>query len=101
MAALAQAAGLAGLDGVGQRVPVQSANGRAVGVCRCRADLGGGGLRWAQPNILWASLTMALLTLPAFVLITAAYVPGNALKARLGQVGPRNSALVEVNTDLP
>ena len=24
----------------------------------------GGELRWAQPNILWASLTMALLTLP-------------------------------------
>ena len=26
-----------------------------------------GGLRWAQPNILWASLTMALLTLPVVI----------------------------------
>lgn len=30
--------------------------------------LGGGGeLRWAQPNLLWASLTLALLTLPVVV----------------------------------
>jgi phosphate transport system permease protein len=29
--------------------------------------LGGGELRWAQPNILWASLTMALLTLPVVI----------------------------------
>jgi phosphate transport system permease protein len=30
--------------------------------------LGGGGeLKWAQPNILWASLTMALLTLPVVI----------------------------------
>ncbi len=28
---------------------------------------GGGELRWAQPNILWASLTMALLTLPVVI----------------------------------
>jgi len=27
----------------------------------------GGQLRWAQPNILWASLTMALLTLPVVI----------------------------------
>jgi phosphate transport system permease protein len=27
----------------------------------------GGELRWGQPNILWASLTMALLTLPAVI----------------------------------
>jgi len=27
----------------------------------------GGNLRWAQPNILWASLTMALLTLPVVI----------------------------------
>jgi phosphate transport system permease protein len=27
----------------------------------------GGGLRWGQPNILWASLTMALLTLPVVI----------------------------------
>ncbi|HSQ75937.1 MAG TPA: phosphate ABC transporter permease PstA [Bacteroidota bacterium] len=29
--------------------------------------LGGGGLKWAQPNLLWASLTMALLTLPVVI----------------------------------
>lgn len=28
---------------------------------------GGGELRWAQPNVLWASLTMALLTLPVVI----------------------------------
>jgi phosphate transport system permease protein len=27
----------------------------------------GGALRWGQPNILWASLTMALLTLPVII----------------------------------
>ena len=27
----------------------------------------GGQLKWAQPNILWASLTMALLTLPVVI----------------------------------
>jgi phosphate transport system permease protein len=27
----------------------------------------GGQLRWAQPNLLWASLTMALLTLPVVI----------------------------------
>jgi phosphate transport system permease protein len=29
--------------------------------------LGGTELRWAQPNLLWASLTMALLTLPVVI----------------------------------
>jgi phosphate transport system permease protein len=29
--------------------------------------LNGGTLRWGQPNILWASLTMALLTLPVVI----------------------------------
>jgi phosphate transport system permease protein len=29
--------------------------------------LNGGGLRWGQPNILWASFTMALLTLPVVI----------------------------------
>jgi phosphate transport system permease protein len=29
--------------------------------------LNGGALRWGQPNILWASLTMALLTLPVVI----------------------------------
>jgi len=29
--------------------------------------LSGGVLRWGQPNILWASLTMALLTLPVVI----------------------------------
>ena len=29
--------------------------------------LGGGTARWAQPNILWASLTMAVLTLPVVI----------------------------------
>jgi phosphate transport system permease protein len=28
---------------------------------------GGGSMRWGQPNILWASLTMALLTLPVVI----------------------------------
>jgi len=28
---------------------------------------GGAGLKWAQPNLLWASLTMALLTLPVVI----------------------------------
>ena len=41
-----------------------------------------------QPMVLWASPTWtrhlaALLTLPAFVMLVAAYVPGNAIKARL------------------
>ena len=31
------------------------------------AALPGGGLVWGQPNILWASLTMALLTLPVVI----------------------------------
>jgi uncharacterized membrane protein len=37
---------------------------------------------WLPP--LWTRHLAALLTLPAFVLLTAAYVPGNAIKARLG-----------------
>ncbi|MDP1900129.1 MAG: NnrU family protein [Rubrivivax sp.] len=36
---------------------------------------------WAPP--LWTRHLAALLTLPAFVLLVAAYVPGNSLKARL------------------
>ena len=32
-----------------------------------RVLTGGAELRWAQPNILWASLTMALLTLPVVI----------------------------------
>ena len=41
-----------------------------------------------QPLVLWATPPWlmhiaALLTLPAFVLIAAAYVPGNGIKARL------------------
>ena len=41
-----------------------------------------------QPLVLWATPPVllhiaALLTLPAFVLIAAAYVPGNGIKARL------------------
>lgn len=41
-----------------------------------------------QPVVLWASPTWtrhlaALLTIPAFVLLAAAYVPGNGIKARL------------------
>jgi phosphate transport system permease protein len=31
------------------------------------AAAGGGELRWGQPNLLWASLTMALLTLPVVI----------------------------------
>ena len=36
---------------------------------------------WATP--LWTRHLAALLTLPAFILLVAAYVPGNAIKARL------------------
>lgn len=36
---------------------------------------------WLPP--LWTRHLAALLTLPAFVLLVAAYVPGNSLKARL------------------
>ena len=41
-----------------------------------------------QPTVLWASPIWtrhlaALLTIPAFVLLVAAYVPGNQIKARL------------------
>lgn len=49
----------------------------------------GYGLARQQPVVLWEPpLAMrhiaALLTLVAFVLLVAAYVPGNAIKARLG-----------------
>jgi uncharacterized membrane protein len=37
---------------------------------------------WLPP--LWTRHLAVALTLPAFVLVTAAYVPGNAIKARLG-----------------
>jgi uncharacterized membrane protein len=37
---------------------------------------------WAPP--VWTRHVAAFLVLPAFVLITAAYVPGNRIKARLG-----------------
>ncbi|MEY4749967.1 MAG: hypothetical protein RIQ60_2181 [Pseudomonadota bacterium] len=37
---------------------------------------------WLPP--VWTRHLAALLTLPAFVLLAAAYVPGNAFKARLG-----------------
>jgi uncharacterized membrane protein len=39
-------------------------------------------LLWSPP--LWTRHLAALLTVPAFVLLVAAYVPGNGLKARLG-----------------
>jgi phosphate transport system permease protein len=38
-----------------------------VGAGMDQALSGGGELRWGQPNILWASLTMALLTLPVVI----------------------------------
>ncbi|MBC7941004.1 MAG: NnrU family protein [Chitinophagaceae bacterium] len=38
-------------------------------------------LLWSPP--LWTRHVAALLTIPAFVLLFAAYVPGNAIKARL------------------
>ena len=38
-------------------------------------------LLWAPPA--WTRHLAALLTIPAFVLLAAAYVPGNAIKARL------------------
>jgi uncharacterized membrane protein len=38
-------------------------------------------LLWLPP--VWTRHLAALLTLPAFVLVVAAYVPGNAIKARL------------------
>lgn len=38
-------------------------------------------LLWLPP--MWARHLAALLTLPAFVLLVAAYVPGNSIKARL------------------
>ena len=48
----------------------------------------GYGVARQQPVVLWASPTWtrhlaALLTVPAFVMLVAAYVPGNAIKARL------------------
>ncbi len=48
----------------------------------------GYGLARQQPVVLWSAAAWtrhlaALLTLPAFVLLAAAYVPGNSIKARL------------------
>ena len=48
----------------------------------------GYGLARQQPIVLWTPPTWtrhlaALLTLPAFVLLVAAYVPGNSIKARV------------------
>ena len=49
----------------------------------------GYGLARQQPTVLWVTPPVwtrhvaALLTLIAFVLVTAAYVPGNSIKARL------------------
>jgi uncharacterized membrane protein len=37
---------------------------------------------WDPPT--WTRHVAALLTLPAFILVTAAYVPGNHIKAALG-----------------
>jgi len=50
--------------------------------------LWGFGLARQQPVVLWNPPTWtrhlaALLTLPAFVLLAAAYIPGNSIKARL------------------
>ena len=49
----------------------------------------GYGLARAEPTILWmpplwTRHVAALLTVPAFILIVAAYVPGNRIKAGLG-----------------
>jgi uncharacterized membrane protein len=49
----------------------------------------GYGLARQEPVVLWAtprglSHLAAALTLPAFILLVAAYVPGNSIKARLG-----------------
>lgn len=49
----------------------------------------GYGLARQAPVVLWASPRglshlAAALTLPAFILLVAAYVPGNSIKARLG-----------------
>ena len=48
----------------------------------------GWGIARQQPTVLWATPTWtkhlaALLTLPSLVLLVAAYVPGNGIKARL------------------
>jgi phosphate transport system permease protein len=46
----------------------------------------GGHLKWGQPNILWASLTMALLTLPVVIVSVEEAirtVPGNLREASL------------------
>lgn len=37
---------------------------------------------WFPPK--WTAHTAALLTLPAFIFLVAAYIPGNRLKAKLG-----------------
>jgi len=48
----------------------------------------GYGQAHVQPLVLWPSATWtrhlaALLTIPAFILLVAAYIPGNAIKSRL------------------
>jgi uncharacterized membrane protein len=50
-----------------------------LGYAAARAD---SPVLWTPP--LWAYHLAFLLTLPAFVLLVAAYVPGNRLKARVG-----------------
>jgi uncharacterized membrane protein len=50
-----------------------------VGYGQARSDAGD---LWAVP--LWTRHVAALMTLPAFVLIAAAHVPGSRLKSRLG-----------------
>ncbi len=39
---------------------------------------------WLWQSPIWTRHLAALLTLPAFILLVAAYVPGNRLKARVG-----------------
>ncbi|UZJ44512.1 NnrU family protein [Marinimicrobium sp. C6131] len=39
---------------------------------------------WLWHSPVWTRHLAALLTLPAFILVVAAYVPGNRLKARVG-----------------
>ena len=52
---------------------------------------------WAPP--LWLRHLASLLTVPAFVLLTAAYVPGNRIKAALGHpmvIGVKTWALAHL-----
>lgn len=49
---------------------------------------GYGQMRWVSPSIwvppVWTRHLAALLTIPAFVLVVAAYVPGTYMRAKLG-----------------